>query len=94
LEFERVELKLRPGDALILYSDGVTEAFNPQEECYGNDRLLADAGALSEQPAPAICQGLLQKVRAFAGSAAQSDDIAIFILKHDNQDAPGDTRAT
>ncbi len=94
LEFERVELKLGPGDALILYSDGVTEAFNPQEECYGNERLLADAGALSEQPAPAICQGLLQKVRAFAGSAAQSDDIAIFILKHDSQEAPGETWAS
>ena len=43
LEFERTELQLRPGDTLILYSDGVSEAFNGQEECYGNERLLADA---------------------------------------------------
>src|SRR5678815_1005543 len=35
LEFERTDLTLRPGDTLILYSDGVSEAFNPQEECYG-----------------------------------------------------------
>src|SRR5262245_27766913 len=43
LEFQRTELILRHGDALILYSDGVTEAFNPGDECYGDKQLLADA---------------------------------------------------
>jgi sigma-B regulation protein RsbU (phosphoserine phosphatase) len=81
LVFERSELILQPGDTVIFYSDGVTEAFNSQEECYGNERLLAEVGALSNQFAPAICQGLLQKVRVFVGSAAQSDDIAILTLK-------------
>ena len=85
LEFERTELALNPDDALVLYSDGVSEAFNPLEECYGNDRLLADALALSGQSAPAITAGLLQKVRAFAGTAPQSDDIAILTLKVVNQ---------
>jgi sigma-B regulation protein RsbU (phosphoserine phosphatase) len=81
LEFERTEVRLRDGDALVLYSDGVTEAFDPQEELYGNDRLLADAATLSGQSAPAITTALLQKVRAFAGTAPQSDDIAILALK-------------
>lgn len=81
LEFERTELTLRDGDALVLYSDGVSEAFNPQEECYGNERLLTDADALSGQPAPGITTSLLQNVRSFAGSAPQSDDIAIMTLK-------------
>ena len=81
LEFERTELDLRDGDSLVLYSDGVSEAFNPQEECYGNERLLADAGSLSDQAAPAITAGLLHRVRAFAGEAPQSDDIAILSLK-------------
>jgi sigma-B regulation protein RsbU (phosphoserine phosphatase) len=81
LQFERTELQLREGDALLLYSDGVSEAFNPQEECYGSQRLLADLEALSDQSAPAMATGLLQKVRGFAGSAPQSDDIAILVLK-------------
>ena len=85
LEFERTELTLNPDDALVLYSDGVSEAFNPHEECYGNDRLLADAQSMSGQSAPAITAGLLQKVRAFAGTAPQSDDIAILTLKVVNQ---------
>jgi len=81
LEFERTELRLREGDALICYTDGVTEAFNPQEECYGSERLLADAAGFAGQSAPAITAGLLRRVRAFAGSAPQSDDIAILALR-------------
>jgi phosphoserine phosphatase RsbU/P len=81
LEFERTELRLRPGDTLVFYTDGVSEAFNPQDECYGSERLLTDAATFAGQSAPAITAGLLQKVRAFAGSAPQSDDIAILALK-------------
>jgi sigma-B regulation protein RsbU (phosphoserine phosphatase) len=81
LKFERTELTLRDGDALIIYSDGVSEAFNPHEECYGNERLLDHARELSGQSAPAMTAGLLQKVRAFADTAPQSDDIAILTLK-------------
>ena len=81
--FERTELNLAPGDALIFYSDGVTEAFNPQDECYGNDRLLADAGGCTGDSAAGVTAKLLQSVRAFAGSAPQSDDIAILTLQVD-----------
>jgi phosphoserine phosphatase RsbU/P len=88
LTFERTELTLRGGEALIFYSDGVTEAFNPQEECYGNERLLADAGAFAGQSAPAITAALLRKVRAFAGPAPQSDDIAILALRIGGAGAP------
>src|SRR5262245_22737962 len=80
LEFNRTDLELGAGDAVVLYSDGVSEAFNSEEECYGNERLLADAGSLSGETAPAITKGLLQKIRAFAGGAPQSDDIAILTL--------------
>jgi sigma-B regulation protein RsbU (phosphoserine phosphatase) len=80
LEFERTELILSKGDTLIFYTDGVSEAFNPEEECYGNKRLLADAGSFLGLSAAAITAGLLQKVRTFAGSAPQSDDIAILAL--------------
>jgi phosphoserine phosphatase RsbU/P len=81
LEFERTELTLRTGDTLVFYTDGVSEAFSPQEECYGNERVLADAGVWAGQSPLAITAGLLQKVRAFAGSAPQSDDIAILALR-------------
>ncbi len=81
LDFERTELSMSPGDALILYSDGVSEAFNPDEECYGNDRLLADSAGFVGKSATAMTANILEKVRAFAGNAPQSDDIAILTLK-------------
>jgi sigma-B regulation protein RsbU (phosphoserine phosphatase) len=88
LQFARTELTLRDGAGLILYSDGVSEAFNGQEDCYGNERLLADAGVLAGQSAPALTAGLLGRVRAFAGGAPQSDDIAILTLKVNGTQAP------
>jgi sigma-B regulation protein RsbU (phosphoserine phosphatase) len=83
LVFEPTELTMRSGDAVLLYSDGVTEAFNQQEECYGADRLLADSSAFGGASAAQLASGLLKKVRAFAGPAPQSDDIAILALKID-----------
>jgi sigma-B regulation protein RsbU (phosphoserine phosphatase) len=91
LQFERTELTLNEGDALVLYSDGVTEAFNPQEELYGSERLLADVRAWQAGSASAITSGLLQEVRAFAGAAPQSDDIAILTLKVNGGDGAQNT---
>jgi sigma-B regulation protein RsbU (phosphoserine phosphatase) len=81
LEFERTDLLLQRGDTLILYSDGVTEAFNPQEELYGDKRLLADTSGFAGQSAPDTTASLLKKVRTFVNGAPQSDDIAILTLK-------------
>jgi sigma-B regulation protein RsbU (phosphoserine phosphatase) len=84
IEFERTELTVRPGDALIFYTDGVSEAFNLADECYGNDRLLADAAALHALSAQAMTARVLANVRQFAGAAPQSDDIAILTLQIGN----------
>jgi sigma-B regulation protein RsbU (phosphoserine phosphatase) len=81
LAFKRTEIFLREGDTSIFYSDGVNEAFNSLEECYGNERLLLDSANFVGQPASAVTAGLLGKVRAFAGSAPQSDDIAILAMR-------------
>src|SRR5512137_1821559 len=62
LQFDRAELTLREGDALVFYTDGVTEAFNLQDDCYGSERLLADTGAFAGRSAPDLTAGLLQKV--------------------------------
>ncbi len=83
LTFERTELTVRPGDSLVFYTDGVSEAFNPEDECYGDDRLIADITILAGQSAPALTDELLKKVHAFANGAPQSDDIAIMTLKID-----------
>jgi sigma-B regulation protein RsbU (phosphoserine phosphatase) len=80
-EFQRTELALQPGDAVVLYTDGVSEAFNPQRECYGNERLLRDLAASTGTAASVVVTQLLQHVRTFADGAPQSDDIAVLVLR-------------
>jgi sigma-B regulation protein RsbU (phosphoserine phosphatase) len=81
LEFQRTELTLQPGDAVVLYTDGVNEAFNPQSELYGNDRLLRDLGESTGATASDVVTRLQHHVRTFADGAPQSDDIAILALR-------------
>lgn len=81
LVFPRTELVLQPGDSLVLYTDGVNEAFNEDDECFGNQRLLDDLAPYTGVAAEAATRGLLQSVRGFAGAAMQSDDIAILVLR-------------
>jgi len=85
LKFQRTDLALQPGDSLVLYTDGVNEAFNPAAEYYGNDRLLRDMTAFAGQEAEAVTAGLLKQVRAFAAGAPQSDDIAIVVLRREGR---------
>ena len=87
MPFEQMAVTLRPGDAVVFYTDGVTEAFNPARQLYGNERLLAEAGSLNGLSAEATSAGLLAKVRAFAGTEPQSDDIAILTFKVDAADS-------
>lgn len=74
-------LSLRHGDLIILYTDGVTEAFNDREEYYGEERLIAAIMKNRDRPAREIGEALLADIRLFAGSAPQSDDITFIIIK-------------
>jgi len=89
LVFERTDIHLHKGDVVVFYSDGVSEAFNGEQQCYGNDHLLSDINNTENQTAPSIANLLLEKVRAFAGDAPQSDDIAIVVFKADCKSAAG-----
>jgi sigma-B regulation protein RsbU (phosphoserine phosphatase) len=70
--------RLNPGDLLLLYTDGVTEAFDPALRPFGLERLLA---ALDPQRDPAAqCRALVAAVHAFADGAEPSDDITVLAL--------------
>lgn len=75
------ELQLEPGDALYLYTDGVTEAADVQNTLFGEERLetlLSDAGG---KPAKEICGAVAESLHDFVGQAAQSDDITMLCVK-------------
>jgi sigma-B regulation protein RsbU (phosphoserine phosphatase) len=80
-DFPVNRLRLEPGDAIVLYTDGVSEAQDGAGGFFGAERIVAMVGALRQQAAPALTAGLLGAVRAFAGEAPQSDDITILTLR-------------
>jgi phosphoserine phosphatase RsbU/P len=73
-------IQLRTGDRLVLYTDGVTEAFNPADEAYGTERLIAEVLAHGDGTAAALVERICSSVTSFAGTAPQSDDITLTVL--------------
>jgi sigma-B regulation protein RsbU (phosphoserine phosphatase) len=73
-------LQLLPGDRLVLFTDGVTEAFNPADEAYGTERLIAEVRANEDDGAAALVERICRSVTVFAGEAPQSDDITLTVL--------------
>ena len=73
---------LRPGDALLLYTDGVTEAMDMSETLYSDERLEQFLGTNGSWAVRQIIGDLISDVRHFAGEAPQSDDITILALRY------------
>jgi len=72
--------QLLPGDRLVLFTDGVTEAFNPAEELYGAQRLADEVHVHGGGTPAALVERICQSVTNFAGTAPQSDDITLTVL--------------
>ena len=82
VKYRKNELQLAPSDVIYLYTDGVTEATNLNDELYGEDRLLALLNANKEASMEELCKLVKDDVFAFAGEAPQFDDITMLALKY------------
>ena len=80
IQYPNHTVQLRRGDRLVLYTDGITEAFNPADEPYGMPRLVAEIEAYGDGAAAGLVERICRSVADFAGSAAQSDDITLAVL--------------
>jgi sigma-B regulation protein RsbU (phosphoserine phosphatase) len=79
--YEVASLTLERGDLLLLYTDGVTEAMNPERELYTLERLLECVGQGPARSAEALVERITESVRGFAAGAAPSDDITLVVLR-------------
>jgi sigma-B regulation protein RsbU (phosphoserine phosphatase) len=75
-----LEVRLRPGDALVLYTDGVTDALGPSGERFGEPRLLAAIDAARGGSAHDIVAALRDAVADFRGSVPPADDVTIVVI--------------
>jgi sigma-B regulation protein RsbU (phosphoserine phosphatase) len=82
-------MQLRPGDALVLYTDGVTEAMNSDRKMFRREGIvLALQPFCSKAPAAeTISKAMLEQVRHWAGGTPQSDDITILVVRYNGADA-------
>jgi phosphoserine phosphatase RsbU/P len=79
--YEERPVAIGPGDVLVLYTDGITEAEAPGGEQFGRKRLEDCAKRLAKLPAQQMVDGVVAEVQKFAGERGQSDDLTLVVLK-------------
>lgn len=78
--------RLEPGEALLAYTDGITEAFDASNQAFGEERL--HQAAAGEGDAAALCERVLSAVSGFASDVPQSDDITVLAISMDQLPLP------
>jgi len=91
-EYTTVCLKLEPGDTLLLFSDGVTEAMDPAEQLFGVPRLKEVLmGAGMQTPLDELQTKVLDAVENFAHGASQADDLTLLLVRYRGAQVISDT---
>jgi len=80
--YAHAEVHLQPGDLVVIYSDGVTEARSTANEEFGRDRLMAALAGMHGEPPEVILERLMAAVRDFSGNGPQLDDITAMVVRH------------
>jgi len=81
VSYEEAKVDLRPGDVLVAFTDGVTEALNPNEEEFGEERLKNLLRELVHLPAHEISARISHELKNWIQDAAQYDDLTFIVMK-------------
>jgi sigma-B regulation protein RsbU (phosphoserine phosphatase) len=81
-KYQTLETKLNPGDILVLYTDGVTESINEQQELFSSQGLLDKTGDLPTDEPREIVNAIMRSVREFSQAGVQVDDITLLVLTY------------
>jgi len=81
-EYSLERLQLEPGDTLVLFSDGVTEAANPQHQLFEVAGLCRALDGQEGVSVDALQHSVLESVRAFTSGALQSDDLTLLVVRY------------
>lgn len=79
--YSEQSLTLEPGDLLILYTDGISEAMSHNDEEWGEDRMIACAGKLKDKSASEVLRSVFKDADAFTAGAPQHDDMTLLVLR-------------
>jgi sigma-B regulation protein RsbU (phosphoserine phosphatase) len=81
-KYVAVRVELEPGDTLVLFSDGVTEAADPAEDMYGVPRLSEALDGHHDAPLDRLQKKVVDSVETFARGASQNDDITLLFIRY------------
>jgi sigma-B regulation protein RsbU (phosphoserine phosphatase) len=81
--YEECHLVLKPGDLLLAYTDGISEALNLQDQEWGEERMVAAARARLPENASTILRHIVTEADRFAATAPQHDDMTLLLMKLD-----------
>jgi len=81
IEYQEDTLQLEHGDTLVMFTDGVTEAMNPDEKEFGTERLDNTLSGLADKGSQQIIETVKTAIKDFVDGAEQSDDITMLVLK-------------
>lgn len=87
VSFEQETVSLAPGDCVVVFSDGVTEARNGDGEEFGDDRFLTCVEARRNQGPQALLDALMSDVRGFCDRAPSADDVTVMVVRYDGPGA-------
>ena len=80
---EERQIDVAPGDLLVFYTDGVTEAMNAAGELFGEGRLQATVAANQGASAQQVLEAIIDALKTFTGDTPQSDDLTLFVVKRE-----------
>lgn len=79
--YQSGRIVLKQGETIFLYTDGVTEAMNPEEELFSDERLKQTLARLRESDIKEIVHGVQSEIETFSTGTTQSDDITMLTLR-------------
>ena len=82
MSYKENEFVFEPGDRIFLYTDGVTEAMNKNDEQFGEERMLKALDDARDKSAKGLCEAVKAAVTAFSDGAAQFDDITMLAFTY------------
>jgi serine phosphatase RsbU (regulator of sigma subunit) len=83
LEIHCAETHIKPGDTLILYTDGMTEAENDNGDFFGEQRFLQSIQRAVHLPVSDMMSAVLDEITTFVGEASQSDDLTMMVIRRE-----------
>jgi sigma-B regulation protein RsbU (phosphoserine phosphatase) len=81
VHYEQGSVRLEPGDVLVAFTDGISEAMNLDDEEWGEDRLLETVRGCKISSAQQLLECIFDAATRFAGTAPQHDDMTLVVVR-------------